>query len=244
MSEDKKLQLGVLAVQGDVLENISALEQASASLGIDIAVHAVKTIQQITFLDGLIIPGGESTTIGKLSLLAEDDSFDVDNNNNNNGNTTTTTDGTTSATTITQQIINKAKSGMPILGICAGMVLLARTAHDKTVGKTKQPLLGLLDIQIERNSFGRQRDSFESDVSLDSIGIPKYPGVFIRAPSVLISDSSSSSVDNATSIEVLARLGQKIVAVKKGNIIGVSFHPELTTDLAIHKYFINLTAKS
>jgi 5'-phosphate synthase pdxT subunit len=118
------------------------------------------------------------------------------------------------------------------LGICAGMVLLSNNANDKVVGKIDQPLLNILDIKLERNSFGRQRESFESNISLDSIGIPKFNGVFIRAPS--ISDIGSD-------VEILSKFNEKIIAVKKNNVIGVAFHPELTTDISLHKYFVNLT---
>jgi len=120
---------------------------------------------------------------------------------------------------------------MPVLGICAGMIMLSKTANDKVVGKTDQPLLDILDIKLERNSFGRQRESFETDISLDSINIPKFNGVFIRAPSV-------SEV--GSDVEVLSKFNDKIVAVKKGNVIGTSFHPELTEDNSLHKYFVNL----
>jgi 5'-phosphate synthase pdxT subunit len=130
-----------------------------------------------------------------------------------------------------KEIKQKVESGMPVLGICAGMVLLANNARDKVMGKTEQPLFDFLDIDLERNSFGRQRESFEANISMDSIGISNYNGVFIRAPTI-----TTASND----VEVLAKFNEKIVAIKKGNIIGTSFHPELTEDLAIHKYFVNL----
>ncbi len=201
------LQLGVLAIQGNVHENVFSLEDSVRELNQDAVVLAVKTPKQIAKLDGLIIPGGESTTIGRLSLA--NDSL--------------------------KQIKQRVESGMPVLGICAGMVLLANDARDKIVGKTGQPLFDFLDIKLERNSFGRQRESFEAIVSLDSIGIKRHDGVFIRAPAI-----TSVSGD----ITVLAKLNEKIIAVKKGNIIGISFHPELTDDLAVHKYFVNLVKDS
>jgi 5'-phosphate synthase pdxT subunit len=128
----------------------------------------------------------------------------------------------------------KIENGMPVLGICAGMIMLSKTASDRIVGKTDQPLLDILDIKLERNSFGRQKESFESSVSLDSINISKFNGVFIRAPS--ISDVGSD-------VEILSKFNEKIVAVKKGNVIGTSFHPELTQDVSLHKYFVNLVQK-
>ncbi|AFS83422.1 pyridoxal 5'-phosphate synthase glutaminase subunit PdxT [Candidatus Nitrosopumilus sediminis] len=197
------LKLGVLAIQGDVAENVSSLENSVTELNQDATVNIVKTPEEISQLDGLIIPGGESTTIGQLSLV--------------NGSL--------------KEIKQKVESGMPVLGICAGMVLLANNASDKVIGKTEQPLFGFLDVDLERNSFGRQRESFEANISMDSIGISNYNGVFIRAPTI-----TTASND----IEVLAKFNEKIVAIKKGNIIGTSFHPELTEDLAIHKYFVNL----
>ena len=120
---------------------------------------------------------------------------------------------------------------MPVLGICAGMILLSKTADDRVVGKTNQPLLEMLDVKLERNSFGRQQESFEADISMDSINIPKFKGVFIRAPSV--SEAGSD-------VEILSKFNEKIVAVKKGNVIGTAFHPELTSDASLHKYFVNL----
>ena len=200
------LTVGVLSIQGDVHENILSLNAAIDDLKIDAKAVEVKTPDEISSLDGLIIPGGESTTIGHLSLA--NDSLKV--------------------------LKEKIENGMPTLGICAGMIMLSKTASDRTVGKTNQPLLEILDITLERNSFGRQKQSFEADVSLDSINIPKFNGVFIRAPSV-------SEV--GSDVEILAKFNEKIVAVKKGNVIGISFHPELTQDVSLHKYFVSMVQK-
>ena len=198
------LNLGVLSIQGDVLENILSVKAAIDALDIDGTVISVRTPDEISKVDGLVIPGGESTTIGQLSMV--------------NGSLTVLKD--------------KIEQGMPVLGICAGMIMLSKTVQDKVVGKIDQPLLDILDIKLERNSFGRQRESFESDISLNSIGIPSFNGVFIRAPS--ISDVGSD-------VEILSKFNEKIIAVKKNNIIGVAFHPELTSDISLHKYFVNLT---
>ena len=205
-SSNSNLTVGVLSIQGDVKENVLSAKAAVDELGVDIKVVEVKTSDEISSLDGVIIPGGESTTIGELSLA--------------NGSL--------------KVLKEKIENGMPTLGICAGMIMLSKTASDRIVGKTDQPLLDILDITLERNSFGRQKQSFEADVSLNSINISKFNGVFIRAPS--ISDVGSD-------VEILSKFNEKIVAVKKGNVIGVSFHPELTQDVSLHKYFVSLVQK-
>jgi len=201
------LNIGVLAVQGDVAENITATKMAMEELGIEGIVSEIKYPEQISELDGMIIPGGESTVIGQLSLV--------------NGSL--------------KQIKEKIESGMPILGICAGMILLSKRVKDRVMGDMDQPLLDMLDIKIERNTFGRQRDSFESEISMEKIGIPKFQGVFIRAPSI---------VETGKNVDVISKFNEKIVAVKQGKILGTSFHPELTSDLSLHKYFINLVKEN
>jgi len=197
------LNVGVLSIQGDIEENLLSTKTALDELGLDGKVYAVKTPEEISQLDGLIIPGGESTTIGQLSFV--------------NGSL--------------KVIKEKIENGMPVFGICAGMIMLSNSASDRIMGKTDQPLLNILDIKLERNSFGRQKESFEADISLDSINIPKFNGVFIRAPSVS---------DVGSGVEVLSKFNERIVAIKKDNVIGTAFHPELTTDTSLHKYFINL----
>lgn len=201
------LSVGVLSIQGDVQENLLSAKTAIDELGIDAKVSDVKTPEEISQLDGLIIPGGESTTIGQLSLV--------------NGSL--------------KSLKEKIENGMPTLGICAGMIMLSKTADDRVVGKTDQPLLEIFDIKLERNSFGRQRESFEADVSMDSIDIHKFNGVFIRAPSVS---------DVGSDVEVLSKFNERIVAIKKGNVIGTSFHPELTKDTSLHRYFLSLVSAS
>lgn len=198
------LTIGILSIQGDVQENLLSTQTAIDELGIDGKVIDVRKPDDISQLDGLIIPGGESTTIGQLSLV--------------NGSM--------------KILKEKIDEGMPVFGICAGMIMLSKTANDRIVGKIDQPLLDILDIKLERNSFGRQRESFETEISMDSINVSKFNGVFIRAPSV-------SEV--GSDVEVLAKFGDKIVAIKKGNVIGTAFHPELVEDVSLHKYFVNLT---
>lgn len=197
------IKVGVLSLQGDVAENIASTKTALSELDKTGTVTEVKTPEQISELDGLIIPGGESTMIGQLSLI--------------NGSL--------------KKIKEKIEAGMPVLGICAGLILLSKKAKDRVVGDTDQPLLDLLDVQVERNSFGRQRDSFEGEISMDSLNIPKFNGVFIRAPSI------SEVGENA---EVISKFNEKIVAVKQGNMLATAFHPELTQDVSLHKYFVNM----
>ena len=130
------LNVGILSIQGDVAENVLATETALKELNIEGTITSVKTPEEISQVDGLIIPGGESTTIGQLSLVNSS----------------------------LKKIKEKIEQGMPVLGICAGMIMLSKIADDRVVGKTNQPLLEYLDIKLERNSFGRQRDSFEADI--------------------------------------------------------------------------------
>ena len=202
-----ELEIGILALQGDVTENFMSTMSALDDLGIDGSVSQVKTPDQISALDGLIIPGGESTMMGQLSMV--------------NGAMNT--------------LKEKIASGMPVLGICAGMILLSKNSKDRVLGATKQPLLDALDVEIERNSFGRQKDSFEAEISLDAMEIPSFQGVFIRAPAVL---------RTGTGVETLGKFNEKIIAVKQGNILATSFHPELTRDVSLHKQFVKMVSES
>ena len=197
------LNIGVLSLQGDVAENIASTKKALRELHETGQVTEVKTPDQISKLDGLIIPGGESTMIGQLSLI--------------NGSL--------------KKIKEKINSGMPVFGICAGLILLSKNAKDRVVGSTDQPLLDLLNVDVERNSFGRQRDSFEAEISMDAINIPKFKGVFIRAPSI---------AEVGDNVDIISKFNEKIVAVKQGNILATSFHPELTTDVSLHKFFVKI----
>ena len=185
--------IGVLGVQGDVAENVAAVRAGigagNGGGGADTA-DVVSTADGIGRLDGLVIPGGESTVIGRMALAGG----------------------------MLNKIKERALAGMPVLGVCAGMVLLSKSARDRVVGATGQPLLGLLDAAVERNSFGRQRDSFEADLSMEACGIPRIRGVFIRSPAI---------IEAGGGVVELARLGGRIVAARQGNVVGTSFHPEL-----------------
>ena len=201
------LNIGILSIQGDVAENGASMKAALEELGQTGNLIKVKTPEQLSKLDGLIIPGGESTVIGQLSLI--------------NG--------------LLKQLKEKIESGMPVFGICAGLILLSKNAKDRVIGDIGQPLLDLLDVKVERNSFGRQRDSFEAKISLEPVNISSFNGVFIRAPSI-------SEVGD--DVQVISKCNEKIVAVKQGNIIATSFHPELTTDISLHKYFVKIIQQS
>lgn len=200
------IRIGVLALQGDVEENVNATLQAFKELGIDGSVIQVKYPDQISKIDGIIIPGGESTVIGTLAAL--------------NGSL--------------KALRDRIGEGMPVLGTCAGMIVLAKRAYDRVVGETRQKLLNILDVTVERNAFGRQMDSFEAYLDIPLLGDKPFKGVFIRAPIVK---------DHASNVEVLARLNGKIVAVKQGNIIGTVFHPELADDARLHMHFIKMVTE-
>jgi pyridoxal 5'-phosphate synthase pdxT subunit len=198
-----ELNIGILSLQGDIAENGSSTKEALNELGIKGIISLVKTPEQISKLDGLIIPGGESTMMGKLSLV--------------NGSL--------------KMLKEKIESGMPVFGICAGLIFLSKKTKDRVVGETNQPLLDILDVQVERNSFGRQRESFEAEISLKPVSISKFNGVFIRAPSIL---------EVGKNVEIISKFNEKIIAVKQGNILATSFHPELTSNISLHKYFVKL----
>ena len=200
------MTIGVLGLQGDVEENVSATNQALQELQINGNVDVVRYPEEIERIDGLILPGGESTV--QSSLVAIQRSMPV--------------------------IKKRISEGMPVLGTCAGMIMLSKRAYDRIVGDTKQKLIGNLDIVIERNAFGRQNDSFEADLSLSILGNEAFKGVFIRAPAV-----SEVGKD----VEVIGKLNNKIVAVKQKNIIGNSFHPELSGDSRMHRHLINMALK-
>jgi 5'-phosphate synthase pdxT subunit len=188
------MKIGVLALQGDFQEH----EQALRKIGVT-AVE-VRLPEDLEGLDGLIIPGGESTTIGKLAT--------------------------------TFNLIDPLKqfaSTNPVWGTCGGLVFMA-----KDVG-FDQPILGVLDMVVERNAFGRQVDSFEEDLNIKGIEGGPFHGVFIRAPEVK---------EVGPSIEILCRVEDgRIVAVRNGHLLATSFHPELTDDLRLHRYFIEIVTE-
>jgi 5'-phosphate synthase pdxT subunit len=196
------MKIGVIGLQGAVSEHIDATRRAMQKLGIKGEVVWASRPEQLDDLDGIIIPGGESTTIGKLMLT----------------------------TGIIEKVRKKAANGTPIFGTCAGLITLAKHGDNQVV-RTKQPLLSLMDIKVVRNAFGRQRESFETDLDIPILGKEPLRAVFIRAPAV-------EEVSN--DVQVLAKFQDKIVAVRQGNIIAVAFHSELTSDTRLHEYFLRM----
>jgi len=195
-------KIGVLSIQGDVSEHISAMRVAVDSYGLEAAVSEVKTANALGKVDALVFPGGESTTIGKLLKTFR----------------------------LGEEIVRLASGGVPILGTCAGLVLLAKEG-DEQVKKTGQPLLGLMDVKVARNSFGRQRESFQADLDIPVLGKKPFPGVFIRAPVVERAGEG---------VEVLCIHEKKIVMARQKNLLGLSFHPELTEDVRVHELFLGM----
>jgi pyridoxal 5'-phosphate synthase pdxT subunit len=188
--------IGVLALQGDVAEHLAALDAAGAR------PVPVRRPGELDMVAGLVIPGGESTTMWKLAVI-----FDL-----------------------MEPLRKRLASGMPAFGSCAGMIMLADRVEDGIEG---QETFGGIDMVVRRNAFGRQVDSFESDITLTGMGGPEFRAVFIRAPWV---EQTGESVEI---IGTESRTG-RIVAVRQGPALATAFHPELTPDLRIHKLFVDM----
>lgn len=184
--------MGVLALQGAFAEHLDML----GHLGV--AGREVRLPRDLESLDALILPGGESTTIGKLAV----------------------------AYGLVEPIRQMIQSGKPVWGTCAGMILLSRDSGEN------QPLLGCMDVVVDRNAFGRQVDSFEIGLTVPALGDRPFPSVFIRAPRIC---------STGPSVEVMATLPDgKIVAARQGNMLVTAFHPELTNDDRWHRYFLGM----
>ncbi|MFE9201681.1 MULTISPECIES: pyridoxal 5'-phosphate synthase glutaminase subunit PdxT [unclassified Micromonospora] len=191
--------IGVLALQGDVREHLAALAGAGAH------ARPVRRPAELDAVDGLVIPGGESTTISKLADIFE----------------------------LREPIDKRIAAGMPVYGSCAGMIMLAAEVLD---GRPDQRGFQGIGMTVRRNAFGRQVDSFEAPVEIDGVDGEPFHAVFIRAPWV---------ERVGAGVEVLGRVTEgpaadRIVAVRQGNLLATSFHPELTGDLRVHRYFVDL----
>ncbi len=186
------MKIGVLALQGAFIEHIQTLKQLGAE------TVEVRLPEHLAGLDGLIIPGGESTTIGKLATdygLIEP--------------------------------LRQFAQAKPTWGTCAGMIFLA-----KDIGIDEQAILAAMDIQVNRNAFGRQIDSFETDLEIKGLAGAPFHAVFIRAPVVTKADEH---------VSILSRLDdERIVAVRQGHLLATAFHPELTPDSRLHAYFCDI----
>lgn len=189
------MKIGILALQGAFLEHQKILND------LNVENILVKTAEDLENIDGIILPGGESTAIGKLLR-----DFNI-----------------------LEPLKNKIKNGFPVFGTCSGMILLAKKITDSDISH-----LGTMDIEVKRNAYGRQLGSFETFETFKGID-KKIKMVFIRAP----------YVNNfGKNVEVLATVNDHIVAVKEKNMLAISFHPELTEDTSIHKYFLSIVKKA
>jgi 5'-phosphate synthase pdxT subunit len=192
--------IGVLALQGDVAEHLAAL----AACGADPV--PVRRPSELAGIAGIVLPGGESTTIDKLSRIFE----------------------------LRDPLIAALRAGLPAYGSCAGMILLADRVLD---GTADQQTFGGLDITVRRNAFGRQVESFEADVELSGLDGGPVHAVFIRAPWV---EQVNAPVQVLGEVELPGSQECRVIAVRQGNLVATSFHPEVTGDLRIHRYFLDL----
>ena len=193
---------GVVGLQGAVSEHIEMLRRALAMKGEEGDAIWVRRPSDLEGVDCLVLPGGESTTISKLL----------------------TTFG------LFEPLRRRAEEGMPVLGTCAGMIVMCQEG-DEDVDRTDTRLLGLLSARVDRNAFGRQRESFEAEVEVEGMEGGPFHAVFIRAPAIVRAWGDCRS---------LARLDDRIVMVRQGHLMAASFHPELTRDLRIHRMLLDL----
>ena len=189
---EEGMKIGVLALQGAFREHCSMLE------GCGVTAVEIRKPEELDDVVGLVIPGGESTTIGKLMVQWG----------------------------LMEKIKVRVSQGMAIYGTCAGMIMLA-----KEIIESDQPRLGLMDITVKRNGFGRQRESFEATMSVPEFGEEPVQAVFIRAPYI---------EKTGESVKIMAMVKDKIVIARQDKILVTAFHPELTNDNRIHKYFISM----
>lgn len=189
-------RVGVLALQGDVPEHWKAVEDVLPAAH----VRLVRSVADLRSVDALFLPGGESTTIGRLL----------------------------ESTGIGPELHRRLAEGFPVLATCAGLILLARSLERSPSGRDPATL-GILDIRVRRNDYGRQKESFEADVRVDGLPGGPFPGVFIRAPRIL---------EVGPGVTAFAYRGPEVVGVRAGSVWGLTFHPELSGDPRIHRAFL------
>ena len=197
------MNIGVLALQGDVREHLGALAESDA------LARPVRRPEELDDVDALVIPGGESTTMSNLAV----------------------------AFGLLDPVRKRIADGMPVYGSCAGMIMLAGAVLD---GRPDQESFGGIDMTVRRNAFGRQVDSFEAGVHIDEVPGDDFHAVFIRAPWV---------EEVGGDVRVLGRVSDgpaagRIVAVRQGNLLATAFHPELTGDLRVHRYFVEMVRQA
>ncbi|MEW6034642.1 MAG: pyridoxal 5'-phosphate synthase glutaminase subunit PdxT [Chloroflexota bacterium] len=190
------LKVGVLALQGAFIEHIAMLA------ALDVEAVDVRLPSQLESLDGLVIPGGESTTISRL--MSEYGLF--------------------------RPLQEMARSGFPMMGTCAGLIMLARLPRG-----SHPPTLHAMDVVVRRNAYGRQVDSFETDLQIPTLGSDPFHGVFIRAPSIEEVGAAATALCQLSN-------GGGVVAARQGRLLGCTFHPELTRDSRLHRYFLDIVA--
>jgi|JI10StandDraft_1071094.scaffolds.fasta_scaffold00064_20 5'-phosphate synthase pdxT subunit len=205
MNQDStNIVIGVLALQGDFAEHIKMLEQCGVS------AKAVRYAEELDHIDGLIIPGGESTAVAKLTDEGSAPIFSA----------------------IKAKIAPSEKIGassvlpMPVYGTCMGSIFLAKEIEGSSQGR-----LAVMDIKVKRNAFGPQRRSFESDLKIDALGAEAFPAVFIRAPVI---------VECGQKVQVLSAIDEGIVMARQDTLLVTAFHPEITNDLRVHQYFLGM----
>lgn len=189
------VKIGVLGLQGAVSEHVQALQASGAQTSV------VKHVEQLDDMDGLVMPGGESTTMRRL----------IDRYG------------------FFEPLRRFWAAGKPVFGTCAGMILLA-----KQVDGRDEASLGLMDMKVTRNAFGRQRDSFEAELMIKGVG-EDFTGVFIRAPYIL---------EVGENVEILSKYDEKIIAAREQHVLTCSFHPELTDDVRVHQYFVGMVVEA
>ncbi len=200
------MKIGILGFQGGVYEHVGILKRIFSEEKYSGETIIVRRGGELSKVDGIILPGGESTTIGILMDKMG----------------------------LTGELRDRIRGGLPVLGVCAGAVLMAKKVVDKVVGEKEQNTLSVMDIGVIRNYFGRQIDSFEVDLHIPVIGEKPFRGVFIRAP---IFERLNNNV------EILAQVGEASVAVLQNNMLAVAFHPELTNDYRLHLLFLEMIKK-